>query len=92
MGIKKIRRAVRQGHYEYSIHALEEMDEDDLTEEDVRTAILHGTLVAELTDDPRGVRFVVQGTAKTTACELEVVGRFLPLGLMRIITVYALKE
>ena len=96
MGIKKIRRAVREDRFEYSVHALEEMDEemdeDNLTEEDVRAAILQGTLIAELSDDPRGLRFVVQGMAKTVDCELEVVCRFLPSGLMRIITVYALKE
>ena len=68
------------------------MDEDDLTEEDVCHAILKGKLLAELTDDPRGIRFVIQGAAKDESCEIEVVCRFLPSGLMRIITVYASGE
>ena len=40
MGIKSIRRKIREGLYEFTVHALEEMDEDDLDEADVRKAIL----------------------------------------------------
>ena len=57
MGIKRIRRAIREGRYEFTVHALEEMDEDDLDESDVRYGILHGEISSELTDDPRGIRF-----------------------------------
>jgi hypothetical protein len=53
MGIKRIRRAIREGRYEFTVHALEEMDEDDLDESDVRYGILHGEISSELTDDPR---------------------------------------
>jgi hypothetical protein len=37
------------------------MDEDNLVEADVRHALMHGSLELELTDDPRGVRFIVRG-------------------------------
>ena len=73
MGIKRIRRAVREGRYEFTVHALEEMDEDDLGETDIRYAVLHGEISAELTDDPRGVRFVVRGTTHNQDREMEVV-------------------
>ncbi len=92
MGIKRIRRAIRNGRYEFTVHALEEMDEDDLDESDVRHVVLHGEISAELTDDPRGIRFVVRGTTSNKDCEIEVVCRFLPSGLLRIITVYKLEE
>jgi len=92
MSIRRIRRAVREGRYEFTVHALEEMDEEDLTEVDVRHALLHGSLVAQLTDDPRGIRFVVRGTPMDEDIETEVVCRFLPSGLLRIITVYVLVE
>lgn len=92
MSINRIRKAVRDGHYQYTIHALDEMDADDLVEEDVRHALLHGDVVAELTEDPRGVRFVVQGTGMLPLPIIEVVCRFLPSGLLRLITVYALEE
>ena len=92
MSIRRIRRAVREDHYEFTIHALEEMDEDGLTDADVRQALLQGRVVARLTDDPRGIRFIVRETPKGDGIEIEVVCRFLPSGLLRIITVYALEE
>ncbi len=92
MGLKRIRRAIRAGRYEFTIHALEEMDEDDLDETDFRQAVLHGEISAELTDDPRGMRFVVRGTTSDKEREMEVVCRFLPSGLLRVITAYQLEE
>lgn len=68
------------------------MDEDSLTEEDIRWVILHGAVVAELTDDPRGIRFVVLGKPGQDNDDVEVVCRFLPSGMLRIITVYAPEE
>ena len=61
------------------------MDEDDLTNADIRATILRGRLFKTYTDDPRGPRFVVRGLAGTRPDELEVVCRFLPSGRMRII-------
>jgi hypothetical protein len=92
MGLKRIQRTVREKRYEFTIHALEEMDDDDLDESDVRFAILHGELSSELTDDPRGIRFVVLGNATDKIRSMEVVCRFLPTDLLRIITVYKIKE
>lgn len=88
MGLKRIRRALRENRYEFTVHALEEMDEDDLDEIAVRHCILNGEISAELTDDPRGVRFVVRAPTPENLDEMEVVCRFLPSGLLRIITVY----
>lgn len=45
MGLKRIRRVVREDRYQFSTHALEEADEDSLTEEDIRVALLNGRLV-----------------------------------------------
>lgn len=61
MGLKRIRRAIRENRYEFTSHAIEEMDEDELDERDVRHSVLNGEIDSELTDDPRGVRFVVRG-------------------------------
>ena len=92
MGLKRIRRAVREDRYEYTAHALEEMDEDALSEEDVRHAMLHGSLESELTDDPRGVRFILRGQAQNENAEIEVVCRFMSSGIVRIITAYVIEE
>ena len=78
MGLKLIQRAVREKRYEFTIHALEEMDEDELDESDVRYGVLHGEISSELTDDPRGIRFVVLGNTQDQSRSLEVVCRFLP--------------
>ena len=88
MGLRRIRGAVRRGKYEFTLHALEEMDEDDLSESDVQSVLLRGHVKAQLVDDPRGVRFVVRGTPQGSDIEIDVVCRFLPSGLSRIITVY----
>lgn len=90
MSQRRIRRAVREDRYEFSVHALEEMDNDYLTEGDVRQVLLQGQLEAELTDDPRGSRFVVRNVVREN--KIEIVCRFLPVsGWLRIITVYVVK-
>ena len=92
MSIKLIKRAVREGRYEFTSHALEEMDEDGLSHAAVRWAFLHGRIVGELSDDPRGIRFVVRGLLRNNEVEIELICRFLVSGLLRIITVYALER
>ena len=92
MSIRRIRLALKEGRYEYSIHALEEMDEDQLADSDVYEATMKGKIVARLTGDPRGTRFVVRGLAVDKETGVEVVCRFLSSAILRIITVYAVEE
>lgn len=92
MSLKRIRRCIRDVRYEFTMHALEELDEDDLSEADAREVLLTGTLAAELTDDPRGVRCVVRGKVNGLLTEVEVVCRLLPSGRVRVITVYSVEE
>ncbi len=87
---KAIGRAVLADQYEFTRHALDEMDDDGLTESDVRQALLHGKVVAELTDDPRGARYVVRRTRRAQGDRIEVICRFLPSGHLRVITAYTL--
>ena len=58
--IARLRAAIRTNNYEYSQHALEEMDEDNLSDGDVREAILQGGVRAELTGDPRSIRYLLR--------------------------------
>ena len=92
LGLTQIRKAFRTGQYRYSIHALDEMDDDGITDGDVIHAILNGEVVATLTEDPRGTRFVVRGPASRVETDIEIVCRFLPSSSLRIITVYAIEE
>ena len=84
--IARLRSAIRTNNYEYSQHALEEMDEDDLSDADVREAILRGGVRSELTDDPRSVRYLVKG--KSGSIGMEIIARFTAEDRIRIITVY----
>jgi hypothetical protein len=88
--IKRIRRAVHARQVELSDHALEEMDDDGLTLDQVLSVLLHGALVEEHGDDPRGVRYVVRGAVDDK--DVEVVCRFLASGVLRVITVYVVGE
>jgi len=90
MSMTRIRQAVHQMQYEFTAHAIEEMDDDGLTEADVRRVLLSGSIGATLADDPRGLRFVVRSEVHDS--EVEVVCRFLPSGILRIITVYVLDK
>jgi hypothetical protein len=92
VGIRRIRRALREGRYEYSVHALEEMDDDHLADSDVYKAMMHGKVVNTLTGDSRGTRFVVRGMPAREGPEIEIVCRFIPSAILRIITVYAIEE
>lgn len=92
MSLRRVRLAVTEGRYLYSDHALEEMDDDRVLESDVVDVIMRGKLVARLTGDPRGLRFVIRGTTVEEETEIEVVCRFLPSGILRIITVYAIED
>ena len=84
--IARFRTAVRANRYEYSQHALEEMNEDDLADLDVRQAILNGGVRHELTDDPRSMRYVIKG--ESNGVDIEVVARLISGDWARIITVY----
>jgi len=86
MSKKRIHQVVRQNQYEFSMHALEEMDDDELLETDIHHVLLHGDIVAKLTEDERGMRLVIRGIS--VGKEIEVVCRFLSSGWLRIITTY----
>jgi hypothetical protein len=91
MSLRRIRSCVLQENYEYSSHALEEMDEDGLQETDIRSALLNGRIISRLTADPRGVRYIIRATQQA-GNKIELVCRFLPSGILRIITVYIVTE
>jgi hypothetical protein len=46
MSMRRIRLAVREGRYAYSVHALEEMDDDELLDSDVLEVMMRGKVVA----------------------------------------------
>lgn len=85
--IIRIRQAVSEGRYEFTDHALEEAQEDNISLENVIEVLLNGALDSTYTDDPRGPRYVVRHDVDGD--EVDVVCRFRPDGsILIIITVY----
>ena len=71
---------------------MEEMAEDDLDIEDVEQAIMNGRISRIERDDPRGTRYVVEGTAVDELKPVGIVGRFTTTERYLIITVYEITE
>lgn len=85
--LARIRRAVREQHYQITDHALEESDADDLTLDDILDVLLNGDLDSTYTDDAHGPRYVIRGDVGED--EVDVVCRFRQDGtLLVIITAY----
>jgi hypothetical protein len=71
-----------------SAHAMEEMAEDRLDILDIEQALLSGRITSIERDDPRGTKYVVEGTAVDRQTPVGVVGRFTGRSRYLIITVY----
>ena len=69
-------------------HATEEMAEDDLNVVDVEHAVRTGRVVQVQRDDPRGNKYVLEGTATDGATLVGMVGRVLGSDRYLIVTVY----
>jgi hypothetical protein len=89
--LQRIRQAIQAQRYRLSSHANEEMSEDDLEAQDIEQIILTGRVTRRFTRDPRGTRYEVGGAA-TDGRRASVVCRFLPSGMLLIITAYAQEE
>jgi len=89
--LQRMHQAIREQRYRISSHANEEMSADDLVAEDIESIILTGQIARKFTHDPRGTRYEVVGDTmdRRSAC---VVCRFLPSGVLLIITAYAEEE
>ena len=87
-GIDDIREKVRLGKYDMTFHAMEEMAEDHLDIVDIEQAILTGKVIRIEKDDPRGIKYVVAGTAADGRIPVGAVGRFTETGRFLIVTVY----
>jgi len=89
--LQRIRQKILRGEYFFSIHALEELENDNFTTDDAVCAILNGEITEKLTYDIRGTRYVVCGKALDERL-LETVCRFHPTSNLLIITCYEIFE
>ena len=86
--INRLRDLVRSLDYAVSLHAADELDDDDLTILDLETIILTGEIVERQRDrQTREVKYVVRGRI-LDGSPAEAVGKIGPTGKLFIITVY----
>ena len=90
MGIlQQLKQKVLDRDYYLTSHAEEEMWADGLERLDVENALLKGSVEKKLTQDPRGVRYRIEGPALDDRA-IHVVCRLDQENRLRIVTVYAL--
>jgi len=75
-----------------TVHAMEEMAEDDLDIVDIEQAIFTGQIIRSDKDDPRGTKHVVEGLATDSENRVGVVGRFQGSERYIILTVYEVSK
>jgi len=86
--LERIRAAIRKGSYDMTVHAVEEMAEDELDMTDVEISIQSGRIMKTQKDDPRGARQTIHGTGADRTTHVGTVGRFTGTGRYLIVTVY----
>jgi hypothetical protein len=89
--IERIREAIRLRFYDMTLHAMEEMAEDNLDILDVEQALLTGKVLRTERNDPRGTKHVVEGLATDGKTLVGVVGRFQGERYL-IITIYEVSK
>lgn len=89
--IQRIRQKILDKDYYLSDHAEDEMLGDDIERSDIENAILKGRIEKKLTEDIRGTRYRIEGTAKDGRI-IHVVCRFKEDINLIVITAYALTE
>jgi hypothetical protein len=71
-----------------TVHAVEEMAEDDLDILNIEEAVLNGQVVGRSKKDFRGMKYTLEGLALDGETRVGIVGRFQRTDRFLIITVY----
>lgn len=90
--IDRIREKIRLQDYDMTVHAMEEMAEDDLDILDIEEAVLNGKVVRSNRRDPLGPKYTIEGLALDDERLVGVVGRFHTTTRFLVITVYEIHE
>jgi len=86
--INRLRDLIRSLNYAVSIHAAEELDDDNLTVFDLENIILTGAIVERQRDrQTREVKYIVRGNTLSDV-PAETVVKLAPEGTLFVITVY----
>jgi hypothetical protein len=86
--LKKWRDRIRHLNYVVTLHAEEEMNEDNLSVVDLESAVLNGEIVERQRDrQTREWKYVVNGKS-VDGDPVGLVGKLSPTGCLVIITIY----
>ena len=86
--IRRIRDCIRTLNYAVSLHAAEELDDDNLTILDLETIILTGKITERQRDHKtREIKFVIRGRT-IEGQSAETIVKFNQIGTLFVITVY----
>jgi hypothetical protein len=88
----RIREKIRLHEYDMTIHAMEEMAEDDPDATDIELTVLGGKFIRIEKSEPRGTKYLVEGLAADGETPLGVLGRFTTTERFLIVTVYAITD
>ncbi len=87
--MNRVRELARRKDYVMTVHAEEELGEDELTIYDVESALLTGNIIERQKDIATGeLKYVVRGRVLDDDAVIVVVCKFGPTGKLVIITVY----
>lgn len=86
MNIINIREKIRAQEYEISYHAEKERYAEDISMEDIETAISNGDIIEDYPDDPRGPSCLILGHSQDRP--IHIVCGYTSIKWIRIITVY----
>ena len=86
--LAKIRALVKQGDYVLSVHAENELADDNLNEQDLEAAILSGTIIRRERDPIGRAKYVIEGRTLGGKGLTAVVQLFQTRQLVVIITAY----
>ena len=86
--LMRMRMKIRRNNYVMTIHAEEEMNEEDFTIFDVERAILTGSILERQRDRETGEsKYRIRGTA-VAGDKLELFAKFSPTDKLVVLTVY----
>ena len=85
--LNRIKNKISQDLYYFSTHAIEELQNDELTTDDAEFAIFNGEIINKLDHDLRGTRYIILGKTEDEK-DLEICCR-IENGYVIIITCYA---
>jgi len=90
--LARSRSLIRSGEYVLSIHALDEMAQDDILTEDVENVILTGSIIERQIDRATRDRKYVLIGRDLADCPVGLVAKIGPAGKAMVITVYREEE